>query len=386
MGTETLLRALGADPAVFRPVYRVQKLMLRRRSKMVRRNLSGIQPFVLLCVMCALCGLVSALGVVNGTAFRGGGFGLTLGCYILLMIVLTDDADALVHPADHLALAAHPHDDRAAFGRLASGLGTRLLEPERRRRVRWLRSLRSSRRNAGAVDGGGLALLLPLEGRRLLKLLAVHLRSDWRVGSEILSLPVLALFMGYRSAKPDDPTGGAMIVFLYGWLLFASTDTLTRSRRPASLWWLLVGPVDRGRFSFSTVYLLRLLFLVPATLALLLLGLRAAVALPERLSLLVEMILFGDLMLLLGKVVCPQFPFSLPSRREGGGAGAALPAVFGGALASGVGVGLVLLSRRYGKLGVLAGVLLFLLLHPPTVLWARRRTAEAVAGLEIAEL
>jgi hypothetical protein len=97
-------------------------------------------------------------------------------------------------------------------------------------------------------------------------------------------------------------------------------------------------------------------------------------------------IVYGDLMLLLGKIVFPQFPFSLPSRREGGAAGARIMAALGGGLVSGAGLGLVLLSRHYGMRGVLAGILLFLLLHPPVALWARRRTAGAVAGLEMVEL
>jgi hypothetical protein len=69
--------------------------------------------------------------------------------------------------------------------------------------------------------------------------------------------------MIYRYAKAADPIGGPMVVFFLGWLLFLSTDTLTRSPRPASLWWVLAGPVDRARFSFATVPLLRLFLLAP---------------------------------------------------------------------------------------------------------------------------
>ncbi|HEV7516341.1 MAG TPA: hypothetical protein VGR07_08585, partial [Thermoanaerobaculia bacterium] len=136
MWTDPLLRALGADPAVFRPVYRVHKLMLRRRARLVRRRGKGASSFLLLGFTSLIWGLLAIGSVMSGTALLGGGLALTFGSTFLLMVVLTDDADALVHPAERLVLAAHPHDDRslllaklAAIGRSLALLSALLFLP-----------------------------------------------------------------------------------------------------------------------------------------------------------------------------------------------------------------------------------------------------------------
>jgi hypothetical protein len=129
--SDSLIRLLGGDPAVFHPLYRVQKLLLKRNVRVVqgrrrgRGFLSGASPFVLLCFYAAIYGIMGTLFfAIAKSVFLGSALSLTLGCAFLLLVVITDNFDVLVNPREVLLLAAHPHDDRtfvlaklAAIGR-----------------------------------------------------------------------------------------------------------------------------------------------------------------------------------------------------------------------------------------------------------------------------
>ena len=113
---ERLLRALGADPPVFRAVARAQALMLRRRGYNLhgrrarpRARLSGYQ---ILCGAAGVNGLVLASAMVAyQSPIVGAAFALTGGCGFLLLVILTDYFEALVDPREYAVIAAHPHDD-----------------------------------------------------------------------------------------------------------------------------------------------------------------------------------------------------------------------------------------------------------------------------------
>ncbi len=534
--TDPLLRALGADPWVFRSVYRVQKLMLGRRARLlqVRRKAVSFSPFATLCLFAFVYGMSAASMTLLASPHLGAGFALTLTSAFLLMIALTDNAEVLVHPGEHLVLAAHPHDDRSillaklasvarslavlsaflfvpatialsflahspwaglaflagaaadglavstagmlvavllvraggrramdrllpwaqgvfqigyllaitgnrflpanrlpgrtfAFlswllppfwfaapfelatggsraawgrlalalgslvlllwggGRLAVGLGRRLLEPETRAAAR-----RPLPKSPARSSSGLLSHLLRFEGLRLFALLRIHLRSDWRTRSEVLSLPLTGLFLILVYSGSSGLMGGWLIPFFYGWLLLVSADTLTRSPRPESLWWLLSSPIDRTRFSLSTIPLLRVLLLLPLSVAVAFcdrnFGFQAAGAWPQKLLWLAALVVYGDLLLVAGKIVFPEFPFSQPSRREGGAAGGRILVILSGSLVSGLGTVLFFLSQRFFPSGALWVLSSLLLLHLPAAVWARRRAARAAAGLELVPL
>jgi len=530
MWTDPLLRALGADPEVFRPVYRVQKILLRRSVRLMRLRGRQTGSFALVCFLAGSYGLVGTVFLYRARVpVLGGGLALTCGCAYLLMIVLADHAEVLVLSGERLVLAAHPHDDRslllaksvavgrslallsaclflpaclvvahwwgargvlgylagaagaafaaaasgvlfavllvrtggkramervmpwvqtafqltfflptaanvffqpeqlsgfvrglmawllptfwftaplelaaggagaAAWGRLAlaggsvaglaiagrrlaTGLGRRLLEPEPRT---------APRGGRGALPAhGALGFLLRFEGLRLFSLLRVHLRSDWRTLSEVLSLPATGLLLLFLYARQGSGFGLLMRAFFFSWLLFLGADTLTRSQRPGSLWWLLSSPIDRTRFSLATISLLRLFLLVPLTAAVALMTLRQGLQAGEPWSQglwgLAALVAWGDLLLLLGKAAYPEFPFS--RGREGGMAGDRFALIFLGAAASGAVTAVLAVCRHFGAPGFALGALAAVLLHLPLSLWARRRTARAAERLDLVQL
>lgn len=530
MWTDPLLRALGADPQVFRPVYRVQKILLHRGVRLVRRRGRQTGSFGLVCLLAAVYGTAGLLFLYKTRLpVLGGGLALTCGCAYLLMVVLADHAEVLVLPRERLVLAAHPHDDRSlllaklvavgrslallwaclflppclivahwwgargvlaflagaagaaiavatscvlvavllvrsggkramervmpwlqtafqltffvptaanvffrpeqlsgsvrdlmawllptfwftaplefaaggagapawgrlalaggslaalvvAGGRLATGLGRRLLEPEPR--------AAAGRSRRALPSDGVLGFLLRFEGLRLFSLLRVHLRSDWRTLSEVLSMPVTGLFFLFLYSRQGSGFGGVLRPFFFCWLLFLGADTLTRSQRPGSLWWLLSSPIDRTRFSLATISLLRLFLLVPLAAAVALLtlrqGLQPDASLAQSLWYLAALVAWGDLLLLLGKVAYPEFPFS--RGREGGMAADRFAIVFVGALVSGAVTGALALCQPFGTPGFALAALAGVLLHLPASHWARRRTARAAARLDLVQL
>jgi hypothetical protein len=530
MWSDRVLRVLGADPRVFRPVYRAYRLMLSRPRLIRRRDRATGSDFLLLLFAGVYSMAAAALMLKARLPVLAGGLALTVGCGFLLLIVLADYAEALVHPAERLVLAAHPHDDRSlllaklaavglhlallsavlfgpaclvaavlwgagaalaflagaagaavavvalglltavllvrsggrramdrlmpwlhggfqlgylmpmaanqlfqpqrlsaatrmllswllptfwftaplelaaggagpaaagrfalaagslallavAGGRLATGLGRRLLEPEPR-------GAAVARRRGGRAKRLA-AFLFRFEGLRLLSLLRVHLRSDWRTRSEVLSLPVLSVVMLLLFSRQGGGAGWS-VTFFYGVMLFVSADTLTRSRRPESLWWLLSSPIDRTRFSLATVPLLRLLMLVPISIALALIALRqpapAGGSWPLRILSFLALVAYGDLVLVLGKGTFPEFPFSRAAKSAGGSSGERFARTLIGMPVSGVGAAAVLACQRFGAPGIAFGGLAAVVLHLPAFLWARRRTRRAAAELDLALL
>jgi hypothetical protein len=254
---------------------------------------------------------------------------------------------------------------------LGSGLGERLLEPLPSRPVAPGRQITGSRRAAGN------------ERARLFALLRVHLRSDWRVRSEFLVIPILGVYMLlFRHVDPGPGGQDGMSTFFFGWFLMLSADVLTRTSRPASLWWILTSPIDRARFSMASLTLVRTFQLAPLFIAVVLAGLRTGAPWPDQLARAIELLAMGDLLLLLGKGLFPEFPFSRPRAQSTGSGRTALSLV--GALLSSLLTGAVLLFALLGPLGAWAGAATFALLRIPAGLWARRRTAAAAEGLELA--
>ncbi len=114
--TDRLLRALGADPPVFRAVARAQALMIRRRGYSIygkkARPRSRLSGFHTLCAAAGVNGLVLAAAMVAyQSPIVGAAFALTGGCGFLLLVIITDYFEALVDPREYAVIAAHPHDD-----------------------------------------------------------------------------------------------------------------------------------------------------------------------------------------------------------------------------------------------------------------------------------
>lgn len=254
---------------------------------------------------------------------------------------------------------------------LGAGLSERLLEP-----VRTAAPRRPARRRP--LRGGGS------EPARLFSMLRVHLRSDWRTRSEFLLIPLMGaffiLFYFRGSSGPFSSRGTS--TFFYCWMLVLSADVLTRSSRPESLWWILTAPIDRGRFSLASVWLVRVFQLAPLFAACAIVDLRAGGSWPYRLALLAELAALGDLLVVLGKALFPDFPFSR-QRTEGAAGGSRIVLTLIGSMVSGLATLAVFVFGWYGAAGALAGTAVFALLHVPASLWARRRAAAAAQDLEM---
>ncbi|MGE5176850.1 MAG: hypothetical protein ACM3JJ_10800 [Hyphomicrobiales bacterium] len=110
------IRLLGANPAVFRPMFRAHLRMAERRARLMRgRNrglLAGLTPFQTRCVMTFGIGVMTAASMAAASsALVGAIVVLTLGAGFLLLIVALDYFDLLVDRNEYLVIAAHPHDD-----------------------------------------------------------------------------------------------------------------------------------------------------------------------------------------------------------------------------------------------------------------------------------
>ncbi len=256
---------------------------------------------------------------------------------------------------------------------LGSGLTERLLEPAT------AQTAAPARRKAP-----GRQKIHRSEWSRLFALLRVQLRSDWRVRSEFLLIPLMGAFflLFYFPDTPGSSKGPLMSVFFYGWFLVLSADVLTRSSRPESLWWILTSPIDRTRFSLSSLSMVRAFQLLPLFAAAVLAQIRSGTALPALLATAAELLALGDLLVFMGKGLFPDFPFSR-LRAEGGAAGARAALTLVGSTVSGLFTGLVYVFGLWGVRGALTGAAVFFLLRFPVAFWARRRTAIAADRLEL---
>lgn len=256
---------------------------------------------------------------------------------------------------------------------LGPGLTERLLEPVPQRAAAPARRKSSRSRKTGGR-----------EWSRLFALLRVQLRSDWRTRSEFLLIPLMGAFflLFYFPATPGSAKSPLMSIFFYGWFLVLSADVLTRSSRPESLWWILASPIDRTRFSLSSLSMVRAFQLAPLFAAAVFAQVRAGAALPVLIATAAELLALGDLLVLLGKGLFPGFPFSRP-RAEGGASGERTALTLVGGTVSGLFTGLVYVFSLWGVRGALTGAGVFLLLRFPIAFWTCRRTARAADRLEL---
>jgi hypothetical protein len=257
---------------------------------------------------------------------------------------------------------------------LGSGLREGLLEPLRQTAPR-----PSVRRRPAMRAGRGL------ERARLFALLRVQLRADWRVRSEFLLVPVMGIFLMifYLRNSGIVRSTPLMVVYFYCWMLMTGSHALIRSSRPDSLWWwILVSPVDRARFSLGTIALVRLFHLAPLFVAMAVALSRSGGAWPLRLAVLAELLALGDLLVVAGKGMFPDFPFS-QSRTNEGGSGARTALALMGSVFGGVTTAGVFAFGLYGIPGALAGAAFFTVLHIPAGMWARRRATAAAESLEM---
>ncbi len=266
----------------------------------------------------------------------------------------------------------------AGSGRLAAGMGRDLLEPQ-------APPARARKRPAAAA--ARRRWLLRHEGLRLVELLRLHLRADWRSRTQVFVQPLIgvSMILIYVTGQGAGTraVGGFFLFWLYGVFAFTSAEALTTSARPQRLWWLLSSPIDRTRFSLATISVARVIALAPLTAAL---AWRLDLLTPGTwrygLPRLLGLVLYGDLFLLLGKICFPEFPFSRPSVREGSAAGNKLMIALLGALISLAGTIVLRSLWHFGTAGVLTAGALALLLHVPAWPAVRRRTARAAAKVE----
>jgi hypothetical protein len=257
---------------------------------------------------------------------------------------------------------------------LGSRIGERLLEPIARRSPKPARALRGRGRGRDRIFASS-------EGRRLFDLLRLQLKADWKTRSEFLMAPVLCAIFLSTSMR----TWSAwMALGLMGWLVLPSVDVVTRSPRPELLWFLLVSPMDRARFSRSVISLMRAFQLLP------LLAVFAAFrwkfageTLVDRVLFLALLACYLDLLLVAGRGLFPEFPFSRAAREETSMGGRRMALLLTGGVVSAVGTGSLYLLAQFGRPGVAGSVAALALLHLPAGWWMRRRVAAAADGLEL---
>jgi hypothetical protein len=141
--------------------------------------------------------------------------------------------------------------------------------------------------------------------------------------------------------------------------------------------------VDRARFSERAVDLMRAFQLLP------LIAVFAAtkwkvlgVDIPSRLLFLALTAAYGDLLILTGRGIFPEFPFSRPGGAEAA-TGRRMAVMLGGGLATGLcTAGLYLLGSR-GAAGMAAAIVLLVVARFPVAFWMRRRVAAASEELEL---
>ncbi|MDQ6892154.1 MAG: hypothetical protein M3167_05685 [Acidobacteriota bacterium] len=264
---------------------------------------------------------------------------------------------------------------------LGSRVGERLLEPIQRRAVRSASApVREPPAGRPARRGGIGRVFGVSERRRLFDLLRVHLRADWRTRSEFFMTPILCAFLLFTSGKVWTAWIGLGVA---GWFLLASMDVLTRSPRPELLWFVLVSPVDRARFSERAVDLMRFFQLLPVFLLFAAIKWKAiAPDLAGRLLFLALLAAYGDLLILAGRGIFPEFPFSRPGGAEST-TGRRMVVLLVGSFASAVVTAALYQLARRGNVGMAAAIGLLAVAHFPVGAWMRRRVETAADELEL---
>jgi hypothetical protein len=265
---------------------------------------------------------------------------------------------------------------------LGSRVGEKLLEPVGRSRPR-ARSERAPARapGSGSRRAGVARLLLGAEGARFFQVFRVQIRSDWKIRSEFFMGPIISAFLLLSTYRGMSPWFG---MFFLGCFLIASMDVLTRTGRPESMWCVLVAPVDRARFSASSVPLMRAIQLLPLVLIVAIAGAMSPGSTAwGRIVFCVEALLYGDLLILTGRALFPEFPFTRPSRVDAT-SGRRMVLVLCGTLLSSALTGAMYAADRflpYGYVVVIAGLVV---LRFPVQWWMLRRVTAAAEDIELA--
>jgi len=264
---------------------------------------------------------------------------------------------------------------------LGSRVGERLLEPIQRRAVRSASTAIPEMPAMRPVRRGGIGRVFGVsERRRLFDLLRVHLRADWRTRSEFFMAPIVCGFLLFTSGRVWTAWIGLSFA---GWLLLASMDVLTRSARPELLWFVLVSPVDRARFSERAVDLMRFFQLLPLLLIFAAIKWKAiAPDLGGRLLFLALLAAYGDLLILAGRGIFPEFPFSRPGGAEST-TGRRMAVLLVGSLASAAATAALYQLARRGNAGMAMAIALLAVAHFPVGAWMRRRVETAADELEL---
>ena len=265
---------------------------------------------------------------------------------------------------------------------LGNRVGEKLLEPvERPRAARageateHQPATRESRRRSLP------RLLFGAEGSRFIQLFRIHLRADWRTRSEFFMGPVISAFLLLTTYRERSPWFG---MFFVGCFLIASMDVLTRAAKPESLWCVLVAPLDRVRFSASSVALTRATQLLPMVAVLAVAqAMQPGIRVVDAVLFCAQALLYGDLLILLGRGLFPEFPFSRPSRADAA-SGRRVVLILCGTFLSGLLTGGMYVAERFVPRGTILVFAALVLLRFPLRWWMLRRVGVAAEDIELA--
>jgi hypothetical protein len=142
--------------------------------------------------------------------------------------------------------------------------------------------------------------------------------------------------------------------------------------------------VDRARLSAASVSIVRVFQLLPLAVVLLAVQLfRGEGSVAERLLTFAQLILLGDLLILIGRGLFPGFPFSRPARMEGESGDRRVLVILMGAMISALGGFVLWLFGLAGLVGMALAVAMLLAARWPAAVWMRRRVGSAAESLEL---
>jgi hypothetical protein len=276
-------------------------------------------------------------------------------------------------------------------GWIADRFGERLLEAEDSSRSRVPMPARSRARIRGPARRRFTLLGGSPEVRGFLTIARAHVRGDTQMRTQILVsflLPVGVLGSSFLRGGRFLMNRPAEAMFLLGLGFMMATGPLTQalmwSSRPGALWCVLASPIDRSRFSLATIRVLRVLFLGPFLLGLGVLAWIVSRTKGAGIALaVIELTVLCDLMLAIWRGFSSAFPFSrpvgLPARRSG----STILTVFVAMTFGGIGLGMIVLSNRFGIASQLSTMALFLVVRYFVGKWMTGRISREAAVLEI---
>jgi hypothetical protein len=250
----------------------------------------------------------------------------------------------------------------------------------------------TSRRRARLHAARPASLTRDPAARAFARLASAHARTDLAFRGQLVMAVVWPLLLfgsqavGGLGPGVKRPADIALLSFAVPLAIgfWGANAAFTISGKSAAIARVLATPVDRVRFAFAPVSLLRRWALAPALAAIGAWYLATAPAggLGFRAAQWAGLAILADTQLFVNRGVTPEFPFSASLNRGRRLEWAQVLALLLGLMFTGGGIGLLMISWRTGAWGIFAGLAVLGLLRYLSGRWARARVSRAAASLE----